>query len=75
MQILQSEGNRLFDGNESIDPYGNGTGDIQAMVKDIDGSLTGQAGVTVVKPLPLTTTDSCVYRSVTVAWSKEKKFK
>ncbi|XP_076436577.1 cell surface hyaluronidase-like [Babylonia areolata] len=53
-------GLRFFEGDDSVYKFGSLDGDLQSMLYDVDGSLTGVPETTLVKPFPVYTTSACL---------------
>ena len=52
----------MFEGDDSVYGFGALDGDLESILYDADGSLTGVADTTLVKPYPLYTTSECYER-------------
>ncbi|XP_046367425.2 cell surface hyaluronidase-like [Haliotis rufescens] len=57
-----STGNRVYDGNETVHGFGNADGDKTSAFRDLDGSVTGYPGSTVLKPGPFFHNARCYRR-------------
>ncbi|XP_046576514.1 LOW QUALITY PROTEIN: cell surface hyaluronidase-like [Haliotis rubra] len=62
LSLLHSTGNRVYDGNETVHGFGNDDGDKTSAFRDLDGSVTGYPGSTVLKPGPFFHNARCYRR-------------
>ena len=52
----------MFESGEGVHAFGDKDGDLESILYDADGSLTGVADSTLVKPFPVYTTSRCYER-------------
>ncbi|XP_069120731.1 cell surface hyaluronidase-like [Argopecten irradians] len=58
----EATGNRVYDGNSSIPGFDDLDGDLEAVFRDTDGSVTTLPGSSVVRLFPFVTTSDCTFR-------------